>query len=215
VTALDCGDVRDAAPEFAFGVLDGDVRAEVVVHIDNCAACRTLVTELSETADSLVLVAPEAEPPPGFEHRVVAASTGVERRRRLRTAKVAVAVAAAATILSVVGVRVIDGARDAGRVAVPATTVVAMVDREGKRVGDVELTPQGATTSLAVTVDYTLEDGKYRVVLEPDGRRLGTMTVAGRHGSWAVAARLGPTPTRLVLVDDRGEPLCSAELPGT
>ena len=217
MSALDCVAVREVAPEFALGVLDGDARSDVVLHLDGCATCRTAVAELVETADSIVLLAPEAEPPAGFERRVMAALSGGERRRRWRTVKLVAAVAAAAMIVSVVAVRVIDGGRTpTATSSASAVATVPMIGGGGQQVGLVDVVDGGATTTLTLRVDYALPDGDYGVALDPaDGprRSLGTVTVAGGRGSWTGTARLGDTPTVLALVDDAGRVQCSADLP--
>jgi predicted anti-sigma-YlaC factor YlaD len=213
---LDCGEAREVAPEFALGVLDGDTRSEVVQHLDRCPACRTAVTELAETADAIVLLAPEAEPPVGFERRVMEKITGSERRRRWRTVKLVAAVAAAAAILSVVTVRVIDQSRSDPTVAAPAATTVAMVGGGGLRVGQVDVVPDGSMSTLSLVVDYALPDGEYRVALDPAGggrRILGTVTVAGSRGAWSGSASLGGQAAQLALVDVDGRVQCSADLP--
>src|SRR6185436_4373450 len=106
--ALGCPEVREVAPDFAFGILDGEARADVLLHLDQCPTCQRYVSELSETADALVLLAPEAEPPPGFERRTLDRIVESSRRRRWRMTKVAAVTAAAAVILSVVTVRIVD-----------------------------------------------------------------------------------------------------------
>ena len=50
------------------------------MHVNGCARCQALVNELTEAADALPLLAPEIEPPVGFEQRVL--SSGRARRRR-------------------------------------------------------------------------------------------------------------------------------------
>lgn len=217
MSALDCSQVRELAPEFALGVLDGDARADIVAHIDRCAGCRSLVTELSETADALVLLAPEAEPPPGFERRVVARITDGRRRSRWRTTKLVALVAAAAVIVSVVTVRVIDSARSDGSTAAAVATV-PMVGDNGIAVGQVKVVDHAGTVSLAVAVRYALPDGDYRVVLAPQSTPrevLGTMTVSDGKGVWAGTGRHDGRPAALELVDDAGTVTCSAELPTT
>lgn len=215
--ALDCTTVRELAPEFACDVLDGEMRADVVAHVDECAACRTLVTQLAETADSVVLLAPEAEPPSGFERRVVARLTADRRRSRVRSARLVALVAAAAVILSVVVVRVVDSTRS-GSTTAPAVETVPMVGAGGATVGRVDVVENGPTASLALTVDYALRDGAYRVVLAPESTArqvLGTMTVSGGRGAWAGTARVDDGPAGLELVDDAGTVPCSARLPTT
>src|SRR5689334_11877503 len=99
MSAFSCSQVRDLAPELALGVLGGAERAEALEHVDHCTLCRTHVSELSEVADALTLLSPEAEPPAGFEDRVLQ-SVGAQRRRSWRNASLGRLVAAAAVIVA-------------------------------------------------------------------------------------------------------------------
>lgn len=217
MSVFGCAEVRDLAPDLAFGILDGEIRAEALLHVDRCNACRTRVAELSETADTLVFLAPEAEPPAGFERRAVDAMVDSARRRRWRTVKLVAITAAAAAILSVVVVRVVDEARSpSAPVAAPTAETVSMVGADGLAVGRVDVVRDGSTASLFVTVDYALSDGDYRVVLDRQGsakQGLGTVQVVGGRGSWSGTADLTGGPTELVLVDATGRTRCSADLP--
>ena len=80
MSGYSCAQLRDVAPELALGVLGGAERAEAIMHVNGCARCQALVNELTEVADALPLLAPEIEPPVGFEQRVL--SSGPARRRR-------------------------------------------------------------------------------------------------------------------------------------
>ena len=92
MSTYSCAQLRDVAAELALGVLGGAERAEAIMHVNGCARCQALVNELSEAADALPLLAPEIEPPVGFEQRVL--SSGRARRRRsVRRMVAAVAVA--------------------------------------------------------------------------------------------------------------------------
>ena len=150
MSVMGCADVREVAPEFALGVLDGEQRSEVLLHLDHCTACQRQVGELSETADSLVLLAPEAEPPAGFERRVLAAMDDSVRRRRWRTARLVAVTAAAAVIISVVTVRIVDQAREPSvPIAASAAQTVPMVGDNGTKVGRVDVVSRphdGAST---------------------------------------------------------------------
>ena len=70
---MNCAEAREQAPELALGTLGGAERAEVILHVNGCARCQAYVDEFTEVADALPLLAPEAEPSPGFEDRVLAA----------------------------------------------------------------------------------------------------------------------------------------------
>jgi hypothetical protein len=68
---MGCAQVRELAPELALGIAEGDERGAALRHLGGCADCRRLVSELSTVGDELLLLAPDREPPPGFESRVL------------------------------------------------------------------------------------------------------------------------------------------------
>jgi hypothetical protein len=72
VTTLTCDELRAMAAEVALGILSGAERADALAHMEHCVSCRVLVEGLAQTGDSLLLLAPQAEPPMGFESRVAA-----------------------------------------------------------------------------------------------------------------------------------------------
>ena len=106
-----CEEVRELIPELAAGVASGEVRARALAHIAGCPACRRELEEVSATLDELLLLAPEREPPPGFDQRVL---SGLERpqpsRRPLRAS---FALAAAAAIVAAAGAAVVTWSRGA------------------------------------------------------------------------------------------------------
>jgi hypothetical protein len=108
---MSCEHTRQLAAELALGIADGAERAQALRHLAECAECRRAVEELSALADELLTLAPEREPPVGFESRVLArlqqppatAPRRVWRPRSLLTALAPAAVAAAATAAIVLG----------------------------------------------------------------------------------------------------------------
>jgi hypothetical protein len=98
-----CEETRELAAELALGIADGADRARALRHLAECAECRRSVEELSAVVDELLLVAPQHEPPAGFESRVVSqiAPPRPARRRRRRLFLVPVAAAAASAALAV------------------------------------------------------------------------------------------------------------------
>lgn len=67
----DCTRLHELAPELALGVLTGEERAEARKHLATCADCREYVLELTSVGDGLLALVPGAEPPVGFEDRVL------------------------------------------------------------------------------------------------------------------------------------------------
>ncbi len=68
-----CGESEAWGAEMALGLLSGPERATGLSHLAACPSCREQVDDLARVADRLLLLAPEAEPPAGFESRVLAA----------------------------------------------------------------------------------------------------------------------------------------------
>ena len=123
VSALSCAEVRELAPELALGILSGAERAEVLLHVNGCARCQAYVAELTEAADVIPQLAPEAEPPTGFEARVLHRFGERERRTRRRWIAAAAGVAAAAMIVSITVVRVVES-NDTQPTALPRRTAI-------------------------------------------------------------------------------------------
>ena len=211
-----CAAVRELAPDLALGVVGGAERAELLLHVNACPHCQSLVAELSETADLLMLLAPEAEPSPGFTRRVLA-EMGVGRRRLpWRSIAAAVAAAAAASILSIAVVRIVDE-------GVPAKTSVASAPRfdsaamvgSGDRNAGTVFVSHSNPASINVSVDYAVPDGTYEVhlVQGSTSRVLGSMTVSENHGVWSGTIsgnRLAAA--HVALVDANGTRVCEGVL---
>ena len=105
MTGLDCAQLLDLAPELAAGNLCGEERAAAIAHLATCASCQQEVNSLTTVTDRLLLLAPPAEPPNGFEQRVLAAIPTEldrvrQRRRPRRRAWTSLAAAAAALVLA-------------------------------------------------------------------------------------------------------------------
>jgi hypothetical protein len=224
--------VRDLAPELALGVLSGPERAEAILHVDRCPACRAHVAELSDTVDALTLLSPEAEPPPGFERDVLRAM-GVERAqgwRRFRPPRWAAAAAlvcilAAGTAIGAFAAVGGGGNDNHGRFASEyvhslealggkSLRAAPMIGAGGFRAGEA-FAYQGQHSWVYVSVDYWVPNGTYQVMVDgPSGeQRLGEMQVVGGHGSWGGAARntVGKA-TSVRLLDGNGAMQCEARL---
>ena len=57
--------------ELALGALTGRERAEALAHLEQCLACQEKVRRLMTRGEKLLELLPAAEPPPGFERRVL------------------------------------------------------------------------------------------------------------------------------------------------
>ena len=104
MTERGCRAVRATSwRELALGVLTGRDRARALAHVESCPRCADELEQLSRVADTVVQVAPEMEPPVGFEVRLferMGVADVRPRRRRLRASRwVPVGVAAAVVAL--------------------------------------------------------------------------------------------------------------------
>ncbi len=171
-----------------------------------------------DVADLLPHLAPDVEPPPGFEDRVVRAMRP-DRRRVTRRLVAAVAVtAAAATITSVAAIRVIDADRTDDRaVSAQNLRTVSMTGADGLPVGRVTVS-NGSPAALVVSVDYAVPDGAYTLELRAKDSsaadQVGTITITDGRGAWSGRAVI-PTGARstLALVGASGATVCEAEIP--
>jgi hypothetical protein len=212
-----CAEVRELAPELALGIVGGPERAEALQHASECGPCRALVGELAEAADALPLLAAEAEPPPGFEERVLAALGAPRRRNRRRIAALVAVVAAAATIVSIVGVRVVESVQETNRIVTAASDVrsAQMNGANGLDVGNVFVS-NGKPSSVVVNVNYWVPSGNYDIRYRTGAtdKRLGDVSIRDGRGSWGgVAALPGGGKGSIVLVGADGAVVCEARLP--
>ncbi|MGH9033461.1 MAG: hypothetical protein ACRDZV_15155, partial [Acidimicrobiia bacterium] len=188
--------------------------------VERCGSCRAVVGDLTGAAEALPLIAREAEPPSGFEGRVLGALGGRRRRARFRWAAVMAATAAAAAIVSVVTVRMVDRGRDeaptVSDVAASAVWSAPMLDTKGTDVGRAFVS-DGRPAAVGISVSYALPAGTYTIEsVRGDGAtlELGTLAVSDGQGAWA-----GTVPTAkgdlivVRLLDTAGNVVCTANPP--
>src|SRR5262245_26309021 len=69
---LDCAATRELMPGLAAGVAPEEDRAAAARHLAGCPDCRRELESIAYVVDELLPLAPDREPPPGFEARVLA-----------------------------------------------------------------------------------------------------------------------------------------------
>lgn len=196
-----CAEVRDLLPELALGVAEGDDRGRALDHLGECPECRRRLTQLSETADELLLLAPAEEPPGGFESRLLAR---LQPRRPPRRSRALRLLAPAAAVGLAVALTLTLAYRDQRQVADRYGETLAEVD--GKYLAGERLTApggryvgkvygyEGDPSWVLVTVDDgELPDGSYQLELVRGGGArigLGPVSVAGGSGSRGTAIPL-------------------------
>ncbi|MFI1655175.1 anti-sigma factor family protein [Streptomyces sp. NPDC020472] len=164
---MDCERLREEGAELALGILPARERAEAVTHLDRCPDCRAYVERLTVVGDGLLGLLPGAEPPAGFESRVVrgmlpaaapaSAAPAVAGRRaggrllRGRRFRMAAAGVATALAFGLGGWAVGTVVESAPRVVAPSSHVLeaALVSPDragnGREVGRIYAHPADAT----------------------------------------------------------------------
>jgi predicted anti-sigma-YlaC factor YlaD len=206
----DCAQLHEVAPELALGVLVGAERGKALAHLAGCAECRHLVDELSEAADSLLLLAAEAEPPLGFESRVLARLAADQPRRRswrwIATVAAAIVLAAAATG---VVVHRYDGRSDDLHLR-----TAALRAKTGQETGDVYVMA-GRPAWVFMSVASPTAGQSYLCELDfGDGHviRAGQFTVPDHKGWWGTRVADGVDELRSVrLLASDGTTIASAD----
>lgn len=130
---MTCAELEALAAELALGTISGAERAGALDHLAGCAACRQLVEELAGVADRMLLLAPVAEPPPGFESKVLArmgVAAPVRELRPPRRRRLVVGIAAVALVAAMSTAGATWLARDSERPVEVRTALAA--DNEGR-----------------------------------------------------------------------------------
>jgi hypothetical protein len=167
-----CEALREAIAELALGIASGEERARVLEHTGRCPSCRRLLRELSILGDELLLLAPEHEPPAGFESRVLERLGRPPRRRRVPWLR-------------------------GPRVAVLATVVVAVAAAAGASVGVLSATRDERMLGRQLQAVLTHADGQYLAVSDlrdPDGHKRGLVFHYGGRPSWIFVTLERPLP---------------------
>ena len=224
MTRADCERLREIAPELALGIADGEDRALALEHVAGCAECRAHLERLAHVADELLLLAPAAEPPPGFEGRVAAALE--PRRRRSLRRRVALPIAAAATAAAaaaaIVWFALADDRDLAGEyretlaVANGRYFTAAPLEAPGGEWAGYVYGYQGKTSWVLAVVSDLDSAGPHRLeAVTRDGERLPLrgLEVSGGEGS---AGSATPVPyedlNEVRLLDDRGREVAESDL---
>jgi hypothetical protein len=231
----DCARIREALPEVALGIADGEQRALALEHIASCPECRRQLERLSSLTDELIALAPEHEPPPGFENRVLdrldlrRRRRHPERRRLRRPARRGLrrwALAAAVPgVAAVTALAMNVSYRSDLRLAAQYRT--ALMNAHGTFFQSARLQPpagqeagivfayQGSRSWMFYTLDGRYAAGLYaEQVVTRSGRTLTLPPFKLVNGSWGIAT---PVPVRDIalvkLIPKTGGVTLTATLP--
>ena len=226
-----CEAIQDAIAELALGIASGDERVRVLEHAGRCPSCRRLLRDLSVLGDELLLLAPEHEPPAGFELRVLERIGRPARRRRptwptLRGRRVAVLAAMAAALAGAAGatIAVLDATRDERLLGRQLQAILTRANGQYLAVSDLR-DPAGRNRGLVfhyggqiswifVRLDRALPPGRYVATLVTRSgatSELGTFELDEGDRGFGATTRIDLRQvTHLELRDKRGGPVYTA-----
>jgi Putative zinc-finger len=218
-----CAEVRELIPELAAGVASGESRARAVAHLAGCADCRRELEEFAGVVDGLLHIAPEHEPPNGFEARVL---TSIQPRRDRHLLRSAWVIAAAFVLVAGIaaGVTWWRGAEDRD-VADHYRGVLSVADGSYFRAAGLEdggagrgnvFAYEGRPSWVFVTVDGA-PSGTYHVrLVDVDGRAswIGVCTVRNGSGSWGTTVAVPIRDVARVEMGGDGLPTLQADFRG-
>jgi anti-sigma-K factor RskA len=231
---MGCEEFANVAAELALGVLTGRERAQALAHLDRCDACRAEVRQLTLTGEELLGLLPPAEPPAGFETRVLArigidapaaAPAPAAKRRGLRLPRWFAAgspgitrrMLATAAVVAALAVAVLGGWGLRSGTSTPAAssqlTSAALLSADHQTAGTIFLY-NGTQRWLYMSVDMSSVSGSVTCqVVGKDGHvtTVGSFWVTNGYGSWGSPTPAGTGPlTGARLVSANGAVLATA-----
>lgn len=220
-----CEQFADDLAELALGILTGRDRVATLAHVESCAHCTDELEHLSRAADAVLGVAPEVEPPVGFEVRLLS-RMGVDEvgaRRRVRPSRWILAGAAAVFTL-VVGLGIglsMGSSTPRGKVAgqlQPTTAkpmLTASLMENGGTVGRVSLYG-GSTPVLTMDLAESAAQGTVTCEIVTDNgitHKLGTFWVTNGYGAWVAPLGVLASDVRMArLISSNGAVIATARL---
>jgi anti-sigma-K factor RskA len=206
-----CEEHSGVLAELALGVLTGRERAEALRHVESCPRCAEELEQLSRVADTVVQVAPEMDPPVGFEVRLferMGVRDAPPRRARRRASRwVPVGVAAAVVAL---GLGLGFGLSSTASPKVTSANLVA----NGVTVGHVDF--GGTKPWMSMTLADSPAQGKVEcLVITDDGvaHWVGSFDARGGYGAWVAPLHVDPATVRSAeVVSPSGAVIATATL---
>lgn len=194
---MTCPQVEEVATEYALGILPPAEARPVSAHILHCPDCRRDIEQIRQIGDQLLDLVPDAEPPLGFDQRVLSALApplasaprhAQGGRPRLTKVRVLVA-AAAAVVLAVVGA---TAASLSSRHHYPHPVELTSVLRQGGRdVGSVYVGGNPPWVTMTVR-NLSITGPVFCQLISSDGTitTVGSFQLVDGSGSWGA-----PDPT--------------------
>jgi hypothetical protein len=218
-----CDETRELLPELALGIADGADRARVLEHVAACVDCRRELERQSAIADELLVLAPEKEPPLGFELGVLRSIQPPLAQRPFILRRLALVGAVAAAVAITAGGMLLSFREDRRLADHYRATLaqangtyfgaVRFADAAG-RPGGVLFSYRGSPSWIVVTVEPAYRTSVNRAELvDRSGRRIPLADFRLSDGAWGGSIPLDLGDIAAVhLVGDDGRSVLVAQL---
>jgi predicted anti-sigma-YlaC factor YlaD len=213
---MKCDALSDDLIEFALGTLAGRSRSRVLDHLDSCAHCDAELESLAGVVDTMLWLAPEAEPSLGFESRLIERYRESDTRRLTVRRRRASVLAVAAVLIALLGIGVDAVLTTHGNSTNPSVTARPTSGRltaDGIVVGHVTIS-SGSPSWMIMDVDAGRLSGVvWCEVTFANGRvaTVGKFTLSNGYGSWIAPIKASGSNVRSArLVNARGTVLAQA-----
>ena len=215
-----CEAIAEEPSELALGILSARRRSEVLNHVESCRRCNAELEVLAFVGDAILQLAPESEPPLGFEQRLaerLQANTIERRPTRLRRTCVLSAVAMLLLVLGF-GLGDITRPRNGNGHSQSTTsnlTSVRLTSR-GQVLGEIFVS-QGKPKWIFMAVDNGARSGAVTCAVTLVGGRvetIGKFHLSPGYGAWRAPLKSFAAHVRAAeLVAPDGAVLASARFP--
>jgi hypothetical protein len=215
---MQCALFQDELAELALGILSGRDRSELLGHVGSCSRCAAELERLSIVADTLLQLAPEIEPPLGFELRLAERLGGPATAHRPRRSRGVVVLLAAAVVTIVAGFGLGELVQRSGNTqgqSATANLTSANLTSHGQVLGEVMIS-SGSPAWMFMTIDAGAWSGKVTCEVTMVGgkvERIGVFKLAAGYGAWAAPMTSSAGKVRSAqLIASNGTVLASAQL---
>jgi len=213
-----CDEFSFQLAELALGILTGRDRAATLSHVESCPRCAHQLEELSRAADAVVQVAPDVEPPVGFEVRLFSRMgiAEVPPRASWRSRRMVPLAVAAAVVALVVGLSLgWAGGSHANRNPIGTVVASAVLTDHGKGVGHVYLYG-GRSPWMSMTLADSRVAGRVTCAVITDNgvvHTVGSFKASEGYGTWGAPLRVAPSDVRTAeVVASNGTVIATAPL---
>jgi Putative zinc-finger len=213
-----CEVIRADLHEFALGTLSGRPRSRVIDHLTSCAQCRTELQALTSVADALLTLAPQSEPPWGFEQRLIDRYRNEVAPARRHPRWRPLMLSAAAALLVALGFSIgalVQSPHSTPAASGPPSAVNGELTSQGHSLGHVFIVASNPSW-IYMTFDDPQWSGTAwcRVTLRSGRvRDLGSFTMTDGYGVWSAATNVPVAQIKSAqVVNAHGVVLASATL---